>query len=76
MPISTSFKFAGGDSQVFTGAVYVSKGALQWAGNSSANQPCTQIVADTIQMVGNSSLQVNCAGFGIKAITTPATLLE
>jgi Flp pilus assembly protein TadG len=76
MPISTSFKFAGGDSQHFAGAVYVSKGALQWAGNSSANQPCTQIIADTVQMVGNSSLQVNCAGYGTKAITTPATLLE
>jgi Flp pilus assembly protein TadG len=76
MPVTTSFKFAGGDSQYFTGAVYVSKGALQWAGNSSASQPCTQIIADTIQMVGNSSLQVNCAGYATKAITTPATLLE
>src|SRR3982751_4619656 len=76
MPVGTTFKFAGGDSQAVGGAVYISKGAIQWAGNATANQPCTQIVADTVSMVGTSGLKVNCAGYGTVAITTPAMLLE
>jgi hypothetical protein len=76
MPAGTTFKIAGGSSQTVSGVVYLSKGALQWAGNSSATDKCTQIVADTVQMVGTSGLQVDCRGYSVKLIGTPALLVE
>jgi len=76
MPVGTTFKFAGGAAQTVSGAVYLAKGALQWAGNSSASDKCTQIVADTIQMVGTSALQVDCKGYDVKMIGNPALLIE
>jgi len=76
MPVGTTFKFAGGDAQTVSGAVYLAKGAVQWAGNSSSQDKCTQIVADTIQMVGTSALQVDCKGYDVKMIGNPALLIE
>lgn len=76
MPTNTTFNFTGGGSQSIGGAVYVSHGALQWAGNSGLTQHCTQLIADTVQMVGDSGLQMNCAGYGTKAIAAAGSLLE
>jgi hypothetical protein len=66
MPASTTFKFAGGGSQIFGGAVYLPKGALSFSGGSGGSNNCTQIIADTITFVGNSNLAVNCAAYGTK----------
>jgi hypothetical protein len=76
MPVGTTFKFAGGDTQTVSGVVYLPKAALQWAGNSSAQQKCTQIVTDTISMVGTSGLQVDCSGMTVKQIGSPGLLVE
>jgi len=76
MPVGTTFNFTGGDAQAVGGAIYLSKGAVQWAGNASAEQKCTQIVADTVQMVGTSALQVDCKGYSVKLIGMPAVLVE
>jgi len=76
MPAGTTFKIAGGSSQTVTGVVYISKGAVQWAGNSSATAKCTQIVVDTLQMVGTSALQIDCKDYAVKLIGSPALLIE
>jgi hypothetical protein len=76
MPVGTSFKLTGGDTQTVSGVIYLPKAALQWAGNSSANEKCTQIVTDTIKMVGTSGLRVDCTGLVVKAIGAPALLVE
>jgi Flp pilus assembly protein TadG len=76
MPASTTFKLTGGDTQLIGGAVYLPSAGLKWAGNSSLGQQCTQIVADTIAMVGNSGLKVNCQGYGTKPLATAAMLVE
>lgn len=76
MPAGTTFKFTGGDSQAIGGAVYVPNAALQWAGNATVGQHCTQVIADTIQLVGNSGLQVDCTGYGTRAFASPALLVE
>jgi hypothetical protein len=78
MPLGTSFKFNGGANQSITGAIDVSRGALQYAGNTgvgSAN--CLQLIGDTIAFTGNSNLAVNCTGVGTKAIgATNVSLVE
>jgi len=75
-PLGTTYSLTGGDSQNVGGAVYFAKGAVQWAGNANGNQKCTQIVADTVQLVGNTTLQVDCKGFGTKTMGSPALLIE
>jgi len=72
MPVGTSFKLTGGGSQVFGGAIYVPKGALEFSGGNSTGSSCTQIVADTISLSGNSSLKLDCNGFGTKPIGSAA----
>jgi hypothetical protein len=77
MPVGTTFKFNGGAGQVLGGAVYVPKGAVEYAGGSNVNVNCTQVIGDTISFVGNSTLKVNCSGYGTKSIgVTAAALVE
>jgi putative Flp pilus-assembly TadE/G-like protein len=67
MPAGTAFKFEGGASQVLTGAIYVSKGAVTFSGGSATSAVgCTQLVADTITFAGNSNFALNCQGVGTK----------
>ena len=75
-PLGTLYSLTGGDNQNVGGAIYFPKGAVQWAGNANGNQKCTQIVADTVQLVGNTTLQVDCKGFGTKTMGSPALLIE
>ena len=77
MPTGTTFKFDGGAGQGFGGAVYLPKGALDYAGGSNVNANCTQVIADTVTFTGNSQLAVNCSGQGTKDIgTSKAALVE
>jgi hypothetical protein len=77
MPLGTVFKFDGGSGQGFGGALYFPKGAIEYAGGASTNTNCTQVIGDTVNFVGNSTLSINCAGFGTKPIgTLTASLVE
>jgi Flp pilus assembly protein TadG len=77
MPTGTVFKFDGGAGQGFGGAVYLPKGALDYAGGSNVNTNCTQVIADTVTFTGNSQRAVNCASYGTQAIgTSKASLVE
>jgi len=77
MPIDTTFKFNGGDTQTLGGAVYVPHGTLQYAGGNNANTNCTQIIADNVSFVGNALLKINCTGYGTRPIgTAVASLVE
>ncbi|HEX3432375.1 MAG TPA: pilus assembly protein TadG-related protein [Rhizomicrobium sp.] len=76
MPLGTQFDFRGGSNQSIGGAVDLPRAAVNWAGNPTTQQPCTQLIADTIQFVGDSGLSINCSGYGTSPISTVATLLE
>lgn len=77
MPAGTSFKFNGGAGQVLDGAVYIPKGAIEYAGGSNVNVNCTQVIGDTISFVGNSTLKVDCSAYGTRSIgTSQAALVE
>jgi Flp pilus assembly protein TadG len=68
MTVGTAFSLEGGGSQVITGAIDLPNASLKFAGSSGTSTPCTQIIADTIQFTGASSIQVNCKGVGTKSI--------
>jgi Flp pilus assembly protein TadG len=75
-PVGTTYKFNGGMSQVFTGAVYLPSGAVQWAGGSGTSTNCTQVIGDTVNFTGGAALAVNCANAGTRAIGLGTALVE
>lgn len=77
MPVGTAFSLTGGGTQNFGGAIYLPTAALSFSGGNGTSTSCTQVIADTITVVGNSNLQVNCSALGGKAIgTLTAQLVE
>lgn len=77
MTQGTSFKLTGGVSQTFGGAIYLPKGALEYAGGSNASTGCTQIVTDTLNWSGNTSMSLDCSGHATKPIgSLTASLVE
>lgn len=76
MPTGTSFNLGGGSYQYFGGAVYLPKADVSFSGNNSTSTSCTQVIVDTISFVGNSGIQVNCTGAGVRNIGAAAKVLE
>jgi Flp pilus assembly protein TadG len=73
MPSGTTFDFNGGATQYLGGAVYVPKGAIQYAGGASSSSGCTQIIGDTVKFTGNSSVAINCSSLKTKPFS-PTTV--
>ena len=77
MPAGTSFSLLGGGSQVFTGATYLPKAAVGYAGGANSTSSCTKLIGDTITFKGNSNFAINCPGQANKQIgSTSAQLVE
>jgi hypothetical protein len=77
MPKGTSFKINGGGTQQWTGAIYLPKAELTYAGGATGGSGCTQIIADTINFTGNSNLSLSCEGTGTSPMGNQvATLVE
>ncbi len=68
MPTGTVFKFNGGATQTFGGALYLPKAAVNFAGGAGTGAGCTQLVGNTITFVGNSGFAINCTGMGTKPL--------
>ncbi|MBZ9710479.1 pilus assembly protein TadG-related protein [Mesorhizobium sp. ESP7-2] len=68
---SASSTFNGTADSLLTGAIYFPKQQISYLGNFSGNGGCTQVVADTIQWSGNSTINQDCASLGMRDI--PAT---
>lgn len=56
----------GTSSSTITGAVYLSNDNLSYSGNNNSASSCTQIIARTLDLTGNSSIGVNCQGVGVE----------
>lgn len=75
MPEGTTFRFEGGAGQSLTGAVYIPKGDLKFAGGVSTGRGCTQVIGSTLTFTGNSDLQINCSSAGTKQLGPPTAVL-
>lgn len=60
--------FNGTASSLFTGAIYFPRQQVNYLGNFSGKNGCTQVVADTIQWSGNSTINQDCSSLGMKDI--------
>ncbi|TPI37344.1 hypothetical protein FJW07_05585 [Mesorhizobium sp. B3-1-9] len=63
--------FNGNATSLLTGAIYFPRQQVNYLGNFSGKNGCTQVVADTIQWSGNSTINQDCSSLGMKDI--PAT---
>ncbi|MBZ9849261.1 pilus assembly protein TadG-related protein [Mesorhizobium sp. CA14] len=60
--------FNGTATSLLTGAIYFPRQQVNYLGNFSGKNGCTQIVADTIQWSGNSTINQDCSSLGMKDI--------
>jgi len=63
--------FNGTASSLLTGAIYFPRQQVNYLGNFSGSGGCTQVVADTIQWSGSTTIKQDCTDLGIDNI--PAT---
>lgn len=68
-------KFNGGSTQAIQGAIYFPSQTVTFTGGSSSASGCTQLLAADVKFSGNATLQINCAGTGVKTIGGVTTKL-
>jgi hypothetical protein len=70
-------KLNGGSSSNITGAIYFPTNAVSYSGSSATGGAvCTQLIAYTITLKGNSTFNSNCSSAGTKQLnTTNGTLV-
>lgn len=66
--VGGSNKFLGDASSQMTGAIYYASQEVDYQGNFSGQNGCTQVVARIIQWTGNATVGVDCSAFGMTAI--------
>jgi Flp pilus assembly protein TadG len=64
--------FNGTANSLLTGAIYFPRQQVSYLGNFSGKGGCTQVVADTIQWSGSTTIKQDCTSLGMKNI--PAAL--
>ena len=65
---SAKSNFNGTATSSLTGAIYFPRQEVDYLGNFSGKNGCTQVVADTIQWSGSSTINQNCSSLGMKDI--------
>jgi Flp pilus assembly protein TadG len=68
-------KINGNASSTITGAIYFPSQEVDFQGNFSGANGCTQVVADKIYYTGSATFQTNCAGTGMAAINVPGNVV-
>jgi hypothetical protein len=61
-------KFNGTANSLLTGAIYFANQDIQYNGNFSGLNGCTQVVGSTITWTGNTSVSVNCSAYGMRTL--------
>lgn len=64
----------GTSGSVLQGAVYAPTSHVQYSGNSAGTDGCTQIIASTITMTGNSTLRATCDRAGTRDLRASETV--
>ncbi|MFD2056450.1 pilus assembly protein TadG-related protein [Mesorhizobium calcicola] len=65
---SASSIFNGTADSLLTGAIYFPKQQVSYLGNFSGNSGCTQVVANTIQWSGSTTVNQDCTSLGMRDI--------
>lgn len=65
--------FNGTADSALTGALYFPSDDVEYAGNFTGDNGCTQVIGQTISWIGNATVEVDCSAFGMA--TLPAAQL-
>lgn len=68
---SLNHQLNGTSDSILTGAVYLPNDNLAFSGTNNSATGCTQIIARTLNLTGNSGIGVNCAGTGVQDMSMP-----
>lgn len=60
-----SHVFNGTANSAMTGALYFPSDAVEYSGNFSGRNGCTQVVGRTVSWIGNATVEVDCTAFGM-----------
>jgi Flp pilus assembly protein TadG len=61
-------KFNGTAASKLTGAIYFANQDIQYNGNFSGLNGCTQVVGSTIAWTGNTTVAVDCTAYGMRTL--------
>lgn len=61
-------KFNGTAGSLLTGAIYFANQDIQYNGNFSGLNGCTQVVGSTIAWTGNTTVSVDCTAYGMRTL--------
>ncbi|MDP1911822.1 MAG: pilus assembly protein TadG-related protein [Brevundimonas sp.] len=61
-------RFNGTAASRLTGAIYMPTQAIEYLGNFSGINGCTQVVGDTVKWSGSASVAVDCSALGLRTI--------
>lgn len=61
-------KFNGTAASKMTGAIYFASQNIEYQGNFAGENGCTQVVGRTVEWTGNTTVAVDCTGWGMKKI--------
>jgi Flp pilus assembly protein TadG len=75
MPLGTNFTLDVDSTLKVSGAVYLPRGALKFAAFDFSSENCTQIIADTIDVIGIAYFGDQCTSFGTKSISSSVPML-
>ncbi len=62
---SATSSYTGNGTGNLTGAIYAPSSAVNYSGNGSSSNGCTQIVSNTSSFTGNATLSHYCTGTGV-----------
>lgn len=65
----------GNSSSQITGAIYFPSQEVDFLGNFSGSNGCTQVVADKIYYTGSSTFNTDCTGTGMAGINAPGRVV-
>ncbi|WP_245525794.1 pilus assembly protein TadG-related protein [Mesorhizobium sp. M00.F.Ca.ET.216.01.1.1] len=65
---NVSHQVSGTSGSVLQGALYTPASAIEYKGNSAATDGCTQVIADTVTLTGNSTVQSTCENAGTRDV--------
>jgi Flp pilus assembly protein TadG len=75
-PSGGTNSIVGSSSQAISGALYFPNQELKFAGNTGGTSPCVLLVANTVNIVGDTNLQCNIGNLGGLVTSGTITLVE
>lgn len=71
---SVEHRFNGTANSKITGAIYTPASKLLFNGDFSGDDGCMQLVASTIELLGNMHISTDCEGYGLKWAQVPGSV--